>query len=67
MPKEGGGTYSFKIRGHTIRSRTLQEELVRIEKKLQDLPEQARQIPGGGRLEERVNDLKARIAKMKTK
>jgi beta-lactamase regulating signal transducer with metallopeptidase domain len=66
MPKEDGGTYSFKIRGRIIRSRTLQEELVRIEKKLQDLPQQARQ-PGGYRLEERVNDLKARIAKMKTK
>jgi uncharacterized protein (TIGR03067 family) len=67
MPKEGGGTYSFKIKGRIIRSRTLHEELVRVEKALQDLPEQSRQIPGGGRLEERVNDLKARIAKMKTK
>jgi RNA polymerase sigma factor (sigma-70 family) len=61
MPKEDGGTYSFQIRERIIRSRTLQEELVRIEKERPALVE-----VDGGRLVDRVNDLKARIAKMKT-
>ena len=61
MPKEGGGTYAFEIRERLIRSRTLQEELVRIEKERPDPPE-----VDGGRLQDRVDALKARIAKMKT-
>jgi hypothetical protein len=63
MPKEDGGTYSFRIRERMIRSRTLKEELVQAEKRLQESPP----VPGKYRLEERVEDLKARIAKMKAK
>ena len=63
MPKEDGGTYSGRIRERMLRSRTLQEELVQAEKRLQECPPE----PGKYRLQERVEDLKARIAKMKAK
>jgi hypothetical protein len=65
MPKESGGTFGFVIRERTIRSRTLQEELVRIEKERPGKGELA--IVDGGRLQERINDLKARIEKLKSK
>ncbi len=61
MPKEADGTYGFAIRERIIRSRTLQEELVRIEKERPIPPE-----VDGGRTQERINALKARIEKMKT-
>jgi len=63
VPKEDGGPYSIRIRERMIRSRTLQEELVQAEKRLQECPP----VPGKYRLEERVKDLKARIAEMKAK
>jgi len=63
MPMEAGVTYSFGIRERTIRSRTLKEELVKIEKVVQE----ARPWPGLYRLEERIEELKARIAKMNAK
>ncbi len=65
VPTETGGTYAFVIRERFIRSRTLQEELARLETERPGKGEPA--IVDGGRLQERINDLKARIEKMKTK
>jgi hypothetical protein len=65
MPKEDGGTYSFKVRERIIRSRMLQEELARLEKMRPGKGELA--LPDGGRLQDRINDLKARIERTKTK
>jgi len=65
MPKESGGTYGFAIRERLIRSRTLQEELARLETERPGKGEPA--IVDGGRLQERINDLKARIEKLKSK
>ncbi len=65
MPKEANGTYSFVIRERFIRSLTLQEELVRLEKELPAEGEE--RLVDGGRLEARIDALKDRIEKMKTK
>jgi RNA polymerase sigma factor (sigma-70 family) len=65
MPKEANGTYGFVIRERIIRSRTLQEEVARLEKKRPgegELP-----VVDGGRLQEIIKNLKTRIAKMKAK
>jgi RNA polymerase sigma factor (sigma-70 family) len=65
MPKEANGTYSFVIRERFIRSRTLQEELARLER-FEPKPGEEKLVDGG-RLQGRINDLKARIEKMKAK
>jgi RNA polymerase sigma factor (sigma-70 family) len=62
MPKEANGTYSFVIRERFIRSRTLQEEIDQLEPK----PGEEQPVDGG-RTQERINDLKALIEKMKAK
>jgi RNA polymerase sigma factor (sigma-70 family) len=62
MPKEANGTYSFVIRERVIRSRTLQEEMARLEPK----PGEEKPVDGG-RTQGRIDDLKTRIEKMKTK
>jgi RNA polymerase sigma factor (sigma-70 family) len=62
MPKEANGTYSFVIRERFIRSRTLQEEMARLEPK----PGEEKPVDGG-RTQEYIKALKARIEKMKTK
>jgi hypothetical protein len=63
MYRPDRSSYAVIIRERMIRSRTLEEELVLAEKRLQDTPP----LPGTYRLKERVEDLKARIAKMKAK
>ncbi len=62
MPKEANGTYSFVIRERFIRSRTLQEEIDQLEPK----PGEEQPVDGG-RTQERINDLKALLEKMKAK
>ncbi|MGL4463304.1 MAG: hypothetical protein ACRC1K_14240 [Planctomycetia bacterium] len=61
MPKEDGGSYSFRIRERILRSRSLSEELIQAENRLKEFP----LGPGRYKLEDRVEELKARIAKMK--
>ena len=61
MPKEANGTYSFVIRERFIRSRTLQEEMARLEPK----PGEEKPVDGG-RTQEYIEALKDRIEKMKT-
>ena len=63
MDRPDRSSYAFELRQRMIRSRTLEEELVLAEKTLQDTPP----LPGRYRMEERVENLKARIAKMKAK
>jgi len=62
MPKEANGTYSFVIRERFIRSRTLQEEMARLEPK----PGEEQPVDGG-RTQEYIEALKDRIEKMKAK
>jgi len=61
MPKEDGGGYSMPIRERRIRSRTLEEEIQRLEKVLQETPPE----PGRYRLEDRLEELKKRAGRAK--
>jgi RNA polymerase sigma factor (sigma-70 family) len=61
MPKESGGTYSFAIRERILRSRTLQEEMARLEMM------SGEELIDNAGTQEHFNDLKDRIEKMKTK
>jgi hypothetical protein len=63
MYRPDRSSYAFIIRERMIRSRTIEEELVLAEKRLEDFPP----VPGKWRVEKRVEDLKARIAKKKAK
>jgi len=57
IPKEDGGMYSFPIRERFVSSRTLCEEVIRLEKVLQDTPP----LPGRYRIEERIQQLRTMI------
>lgn len=63
LDKGDGGNYAFTIRERVIRARPVSEVADELEKKLADIPP----LPGRYRIEDRVNDLKARAARAGTR
>jgi hypothetical protein len=63
MSRPDGSSYAFVIRERLVCSRTLEEELRLAEERVQKTPP----LPGAYRVKERVENLKARIAKTKVK
>lgn len=57
-----GSTYAFPIRRRMVASRTLSEELERVEAKVAALDPQSKRVPGWYRIENRIRKLKSRIA-----
>ena len=59
LPKEDGGTYSFPIRSSIVRSHSVAEAAKDLEVRLKQIPA----MPGRYRLENRLQELKARVHK----